>query len=60
MSIPTLMFVREQFVLSSVEVAHSKFTLLDLIGQVLAIDMEPLKQQSETPLNDADTNPAPT
>jgi|GEM_PF-6955544 len=43
MSIPTLMFVREQFVLSSVEVAHSKFTLLDLIGQVLAIDMEHLK-----------------
>jgi thioredoxin 1 len=59
MSIPTLMVVREQFVLYSQAGALSKVTLLDLIGQFLAIDMESLKRESETSLNDADTIPAP-
>ena len=59
MSIPTLMIVREQFVLYSQAGALPKVTLLDLNGQALAIDMESLKRESETSLNDADTIPAP-
>jgi len=59
MSIPTLMVVREQFVLYSQAGALPKVTLLDLIGQALTIDMESLKQESETSLNDPDTISAP-
>ena len=56
MSIPTLMVVREQFVLYSQAGALPESALVDLIEQALRIDMELLRRETETSLNGADAS----
>lgn len=58
MSIPTLMVVREQFVLYSQAGALPESALVDLIEQALRIDMELLRRETETSLNGADASAA--
>ena len=56
MSIPTLMVVREQFVLYSQAGALPESALVDLIEQALRIDMELLRREAETSLNGTDAS----
>ncbi len=56
MSIPTLMVVREQFVLYSQAGALPESALVDLIEQALRIDMELLRRETETSLNGTDAS----
>ena len=56
MSIPTLMVVREQFVLYSQAGALPESALVDLIEQALRIDMELLRRESETSFNGTDAS----
>ncbi|HEY5120245.1 MAG TPA: thioredoxin [Acidimicrobiales bacterium] len=56
MSIPTLIVVREQFVLYSQAGALPESALVDLIEQALRIDMELLRRESETSLNGTDAS----
>ena len=56
MSIPTLMVVREQFVLYSQAGALPESALVDLIEQALRIDMELLRRETETPRNGTDAS----
>ena len=56
MSIPTLMVVREQFVLYSQAGALPESALVDLIEQALRIDMELLRREAETSLNGTNAN----
>jgi len=56
MSIPTLMVVREQFVLYSQAGALPESALVDLIEQALRIDMELLRRETEAPRNGTDAS----
>ena len=56
MSIPTLMVVREQFVLYSQAGALPESALVDLIEQALRIDLELLRRETETSLNGTDAS----
>lgn len=58
MSIPTLMVVREQFVLYSQAGALPETALVDLIEQALRIDLELLRREAGTSRNEADANSA--
>ena len=56
MSIPTLMVVREQFVLYSQAGALPESALVDLIEQALRIDMELLRRETEASPNATDVS----